>query len=115
MHVLIGSIRDTGPTMSDAIPRPARTVAGTRRSTSSDARSATSDGLAWVSWLRVLAILAVVLIHVAGITAVAPDARSTTQGNLAIVLDFASRWSVPVFVMVSGALLLDPSRYRGAG
>ncbi len=101
--------------MSDASPRPARTVAGTRRATSTDASPGTTDGLAWVSWLRVLAILAVVLIHVAGITAVAPDARSTAQGSLAIALDFASRWSVPVFVMVSGALLLDPERYRGPG
>lgn len=73
-----------------------------------------SDGLAWLSWLRVVAIGAVVLIHTAGITAVAPDARSTTQGQLAIALDFSSRWSVPVFVMLSGALLLDPARYRGS-
>ncbi len=72
-----------------------------------------ADGLAWVSWLRVAAILAVVLIHVAGITAVVPDARSTAVGQLAIILDFASRWCVPTFVMISGALLLDPDRYRG--
>lgn len=73
-----------------------------------------SDGLAWLSWLRVVAIGAVVLIHTAGLTAAAPDARSTTQGQLAIALDFFSRWSVPVFVMLSGALLLDPARYRGS-
>ena len=114
MHVLEPAIGDTGRTMSDAIPRPARTATGTRQTSPPAASSGTADGLAWVSWLRVLAILAVVLIHVAGITAVAPDARSTAQGSLAIVLDFASRWSVPVFVMVSGALLLDPARYRGA-
>ena len=72
-----------------------------------------SDGLAWLSWLRVVAIAAVVLIHTAGLTAVAPDARSTTRGQIAIALDFSSRWSVPVFVMLSGALLLDPARYRG--
>ena len=73
-----------------------------------------SDGLAWLSWLRVVAIGAVVLIHTAGLTAVAPDARSTTHGQIAIALDFSSRWSVPAFVMLSGALLLDPARYRGS-
>ncbi len=67
-----------------------------------------------MSWLRVVAITGVVLIHVAGLTAIAPDARETTVGQLGITLDFASRWAVPVFVMLSGALLLDPSRYRGA-
>jgi len=72
-------------------------------------------GLAWVSWLRVLAITAVVLIHTAGLTAVAPDARETLEGQLAIALDFSSRWAVPVFVMLSGAVLLDPARYRGTG
>lgn len=70
-----------------------------------------SDGLTWVSWLKVIAITGVVLIHTAGLTAVAPGARSTTQGQLAIALDFSSRWAVPVFIMVSGALLLDPSRF----
>jgi surface polysaccharide O-acyltransferase-like enzyme len=76
--------------------------------------SGQKDSLAWISWLRVVAIGAVVLIHVGGMTASAPDARSTAQGQLGIVLDFASRWCVPVFVMVSGALLLDPARYRGS-
>ena len=66
----------------------------------------------WVSWLRVVAIAGVVLIHTAGLTAIAPGARSSAQGQLGIALDFFSRWAVPVFVMVSGALLLDPSRFR---
>lgn len=71
------------------------------------------DGLAWISWLRVLAITGVVLIHVAGLNAITPGARGTTLGRLGIVLDFGSRWAVPVFIMLSGALLLDPARYRG--
>jgi surface polysaccharide O-acyltransferase-like enzyme len=77
-------------------------------------RRAADDSLAWISWLRVVAIAAVVCIHVGGATAAAPGARASTAGRLGIVLDFGSRWSVPVFVMVSGALLLDPARYRGA-
>ena len=81
------------------------------------ARSApvVAPGLEWVSWLRVLAITAVVAIHVVGHDAIVPGARETFHGNLAIWLDFGSDFAVPVFVMVSGALLLDPARYAGAG
>lgn len=78
-------------------------------------RGAAPESLIWVSWLRIVAMAAVVLIHVAGLTAIAPDARQTPVGRVAIGLDFASRWAVPVFVLLSGALLLDPARYRGPG
>ncbi|MCO7274290.1 acyltransferase [Cellulosimicrobium cellulans] len=71
------------------------------------------SGLEWVSWLRVLAIVAVVCIHVVGHDAIVAGARETFHGNLAIWLDFGSDFAVPVFVMVSGALLLDPARYVG--
>ncbi|MFB8229011.1 acyltransferase [Cellulosimicrobium sp. NPDC055967] len=72
-------------------------------------------GLEWVSWLRVLAIAAVVCIHVVGHDAIVDGARGTFHGNLAIWLDFGSDYAVPAFVLVSGALLLDPARYAGAG
>ena len=100
--------------MSDLSSQAVGIVPGRRRARPNGPTLRADDGLAWISWLRVAAILSVVLIHVAGVTAVAPDARSTPQGKLSILLDFSSRWSVPVFVMVSGALLLDPARYRGA-
>ena len=67
---------------------------------------------AWISWSRVIAIVAVVIIHTAGSTAVADPATSATP--LARVLDIGSIYAVPLFVMLSGALLLDPQRYRGA-
>ena len=73
------------------------------------------DRTAWISWLRVLAISGVVAIHTVGYTAVLPDARSKPFGLLAIIMDIGAIWAVPLFVMVSGALLLDPTRYRGAG
>ena len=61
--------------------------------------------------LRIAAMAAVVVIH-----AVAPvvEARTTALGSTtwwaANVLDAFTRWCVPVFVMVSGALLLDPAK-----
>jgi surface polysaccharide O-acyltransferase-like enzyme len=65
---------------------------------------------AWVSWARVLAIVAVVVVHTTASTAVG----STDAAGLAALLDISSIYAVPLFVMLSGALLLDPARYRGA-
>lgn len=69
----------------------------------------------WISWLRTAAIIGVIAIHSVGFDAIAEDARSTTVGTVAIWLDIAAICAVPVFVMVSGAVLLDPSRYRDHG
>lgn len=76
-------------------------------------RAAPAEHLHWVSWLRVLAICGVVTIHATGATAVREDARSTVVGVVAIVLNRGFNYTVPLFVMLSGALLLDPARYRG--
>ncbi len=66
---------------------------------------------AWMDGARVLAILAVVLIHVLAPTV---GGRGVTTGDaawwLANVLNSASRWCVPVFLMIAGALALDPAR-----
>lgn len=74
-----------------------------------------ADHLAWISWLRVLAITGVVIIHTVARTALAPDARETLRGQIAIFIDIGAIFAVPVFVMISGALLLDPARYQGPG
>lgn len=73
------------------------------------------ESLSWLGWFRFVAIVGVVLIHVNGLTAVARYGDGSQVGQLALVLDFVSRWSVPAFVMASGAMLLDPTRYRGSG
>lgn len=62
----------------------------------------------WIDLLRVLSAFAVVTLHVSG-DVVEQRSESFTwvwwMGNL---IDAATRWCVPVFVMVSGALLLKP-------
>lgn len=64
--------------------------------------------LAYTSWLRVIAIVGVVCIHVAGLTYVNPDLEGSGAWWLAAALDFGAKWAVPVFVMVSGAVILRP-------
>jgi surface polysaccharide O-acyltransferase-like enzyme len=72
------------------------------------------EPLEWVTWLRVIAILGVVSIHNAAPNASAPGARSTLVGNVAIALDLAFIFAVPLFVMLSGTLLLDPRGFRSS-
>jgi len=82
-------------------------------STAERARSVAVPGEgAWISWSRVIAIVAVVVIHTTGSTAAAEVPTAATP--LARVLDIGSIYAVPLFVMLSGALLLDPDRYPGA-
>lgn len=57
---------------------------------------------------RWLAALAVVLLHCASQGLSDKSAHGTLAWAAANVYDSAMRWCVPVFVMISGALLLDP-------
>src|SRR5207302_1259671 len=55
--------------------------------------------------------LAVITIHtVSPLTAGASVPRFSVSWWIATTMNVASLWSVPVFVMISGALLLDPAR-----
>ena len=70
----------------------------------------TIDGrLAYADLLRVLAILAVVMIHLSG-SQFAAQATATAAFQTFNVYDSLVRWAVPVFVMLSGMFLLDPKR-----
>ena len=59
--------------------------------------------------LRVAAGIAVVLLHVSGYAFRALDAGFTATWWVGNVVNSSTRWSVPVFVMISGALLLPRS------
>lgn len=57
--------------------------------------------------LRVLAIAAVVAIHVFG-SSIRNEPKHSASWWAAVAIDLGSSWAVPVFVMISGALLLHP-------
>jgi surface polysaccharide O-acyltransferase-like enzyme len=61
--------------------------------------------------LRVVAICGVVAIHVIGMMVINRDLRGTPQWWAAVAVHAGSTWVVPVFVMLSGALVLAPSAY----
>ncbi len=82
-----------------AAPRPGATPAPPRR---------------WdLDALRLLAIAAVVAIHVFGLL-VSAGRRGSPHWWGAVVIDIGLTWAVPVFVMISGALVLAP-RAHAAG
>lgn len=59
--------------------------------------------------LRLLCLFAIVMIHIVS-GAWADEPVSSAAWRALNVLDALSRFGVPVFVMISGALLLDPAR-----
>lgn len=67
-----------------------------------------SKHIAYLDILRVLATFGVIFIHVTADGLILP----MTQFNwhLAVVGDSLVRWAVPVFVMISGALFLNPEK-----
>jgi surface polysaccharide O-acyltransferase-like enzyme len=71
--------------------------------------------LAYTSYLRVVAIIGVVLIHTAGLTYANDELRYTDAWWVAALATFSTKWAVPTFVMVSGALLLRPPADRSVG
>ncbi len=60
--------------------------------------------------IRVSACLAVVLLHLSATVVMQPDQTGTVSWHVANLLDAGTRWCVPVFVMLSGALLLDANK-----
>ena len=64
--------------------------------------------------LRIIAITGVVAIHTFGHTVTNDAMRGTGQWIAAVILDIGFVWTVPVFVMISGALTLPP-RLHTAG
>ena len=65
--------------------------------------------MVWLDNSRIIAIFSVVFLHAAAGVVVNIDVGTTAWwvGN---VYDSMVRWSVPVFVMISGSLLLDPKK-----
>ena len=71
-------------------------------------KSLPPNHLDWVDATRSLAALAVVALHVAASAVTDMELLGTGEWWIANLIDSATRWCVPVFVMLSGALLLTP-------
>ncbi len=63
------------------------------------------------SWLRILGSIAIVILHTMSSAGILyRDQISVREGRISLMIVYGLMWAVPVFVMVSGALLLDPAR-----
>ncbi|MDN6133250.1 MAG: acyltransferase family protein [Brevibacterium sp.] len=65
---------------------------------------------AWMNPARAIAIVAVVAIHSLGTVVEENYPAMGPDWWVANGFDSAARWSVPVFIMIAGALALDPAR-----
>lgn len=66
--------------------------------------------LVWVDNAKVLALLAIIIIHVLAWGVLNSEPVGSITWWLANIFHSATRWGVAVFVMISGKLLLDPSK-----
>lgn len=73
------------------------------------AQAPAQQRLAWADLLRVLATFAVVVLHTST-TWLGGAAEGSSVQQILLVWDGLMRWCVPVFVMLSGAFLLDPGK-----
>jgi len=63
----------------------------------------------WIDNSRILAIFAVIVVHV-GAKVVDENTIGSEYWWYGNIFESLARWCVPVFVMISGALLLDPNK-----
>src|SRR4051812_20625429 len=90
------------------------TTGATRSNAEMDRLAVGGDGrVEQADVLRALATVAVVCIHVAAPAVTHPEQVSATSWVVANLVDAACRWCVPMFVMLSGALLLGSSKADG--
>lgn len=68
----------------------------------------------FIDLLRVTAALAVIVLHVSANLSVLKSVGSS-QWWLGNILNGSSRWCVPVFIMISGYLLLNPGKEQNVG
>lgn len=69
--------------------------------------------MVWLDNSRIVAILAVVVLH-AAVSPVVDTAFGSADWWAGNLINAFSRWCVPVFVMISGALLLAPGKIEDA-
>lgn len=65
--------------------------------------------IAYLDYLRILATMAVVLIHVSGQNMGSVGVMSYSW-QIFSLFNYSAAWAVPAFVMISGVLFLDPER-----
>lgn len=81
----------------------------TNRQHFSLSRMQNESRITYLDILRLVSICAIVLLHVAGSFWYVLEV-DTFDWMVTNFYDCATRWGVPVFVMISGALFLDPNR-----
>lgn len=75
--------------------------------------AAPQERLLWPDALRVVSIFAVMVIHLAA-TGYSEAAPGSYEWTVCLIFNTVTRFAVPAFVMISGAMYLNPGREIGA-
>lgn len=75
-----------------------------------DHRPAPYTHMAYADGMRVVAVLTIIALHSSAQGVIQYNAISQNNWWVCNSIDSLSRWAVPIFIMLSGALLLDPSK-----
>lgn len=78
-------------------------------------KNQTAQRIYYLDILRILAIMAVITLHAASTPVVRMDFVGTEHWWIANVIDGGLRWTIPVFFMLSGALLLGSKKEESIG
>ena len=98
--------------------RVRRSTTGSDTLTAAEAEASADDaataGTIWyLQWLRALGAVAIVLLHAVRSVELVDELEATVPALVraeTLGVAILSRWAVPVFLMMSGALMLDPAR-----
>lgn len=69
--------------------------------------------IAYIDWLRSIACFAVVVLHVSGGQEWFSAKEVSFEWTIFNLYDSLVRWCVPIFIMISGALFLNPEKEIG--
>ena len=67
-----------------------------------------SRRILWLDILRIIATFAVIFLHISGTSLYSKELDY--DWTISVIFDSMVRWAVPVFVMISGALFLNPNK-----
>lgn len=97
--------------MSMALLSPLRSSASLAAAPRENKVNLTASRLAQFDVLRLGACFAVILLHLSATIVMERELFGSVHWHISNAIDAATRWCVPVFVMLSGALLLDPQKH----
>lgn len=69
-----------------------------------------SSEIVWIDYLRIIAAFSVIILHISAEVMGSAPSLNSQQWWIGNIVDSSIRWCLPMFIMISGFLLLDPKK-----